>query len=81
MRALSREWNLQQWEKFKRYFVAWRVDNLISIRKWLVAEGHPTDSLDLKIDYFRRIYHEAGAKYGASDRGMVKWFYERAEKY
>jgi len=33
--------------------------------------------LDETLDRYRADYHRAGAKYGASDQGMVRWFEER----
>lgn len=57
---------------------AWQVDNLTSIRLWLVSDSYPTDVIDRKLNVYREMYHQAGAQYGATDKGMVKWFYERA---
>jgi hypothetical protein len=71
---------LMIWEKLKRYYDAWRVDNLISNLKWLRSDGYPTTVVDNKIAPYRRLYFQAGAKYGENDAGMVKWFYERAEE-
>ncbi|TMC52469.1 MAG: hypothetical protein E6J26_09175 [Chloroflexi bacterium] len=37
--------------------------------------------VDRSLEPYRQLYDNAGSKYGGTDAGMLKWYYERAHQY
>ena len=37
--------------------------------------------VDRYLEPYRQLYDNAGTKYGGTDAGMLKWYYERAHQY
>lgn len=52
---------------------------LIQTRHQLKAAGEDLANIDQQIKPYKTIYIRAGAKYGGTYAGIVKWFNERAQ--